>query len=68
MTDHNTNPDALARLHAENEAIEAAMQEAVNEAMLTHKQRGLPMVTWRDGQVVWVPPDRLPPGSSDAVQ
>lgn len=59
MSDTASNADALRRLHVENAAIEAAMQEAVNEAVLAHKQRGLPMVTWQDGRIVWIPADQL---------
>jgi hypothetical protein len=49
----------LARLDAEKLAIEAAMREAVNDAVRLHKSLGLPMVEWRDGQVKWVPADQL---------
>ena len=59
MSNTHSEAEALNRLHAENAAIEVAMQEAVNEAVLAHKRRGLPMVTWQDGQVVWIPADQL---------
>jgi len=35
------------------------MREAVNDAVVTHKRLGLPMVEWQDGKVVWVPADQL---------
>jgi len=47
------------RLQAEKLAIEQAMREAVNEAVLMHKRLGLPMVEWIDGQIVWTPADQL---------
>ena len=59
MSNLNSDADALNRLHAENQSIEAGMQEAVNEAVLAHKRLGLPMVTWQDGKVVWIPADQL---------
>jgi len=48
--------DALMR---DGTKIDAAMSEAVRRAALLHKQLGLPMVGWRDGQVVEVPPDEI---------
>ena len=55
----DSDDDRVKRFKAENMAIEQAMREAVNEAILTHKRLGLPMVEWQDGQIVWVPADKL---------
>lgn len=41
-------------------AVESAIRHAVHDAVLQHKQLGLPMVDWQDGAVVWVPADQLP--------
>jgi hypothetical protein len=49
----------IAQLDAHAWAIEIAMQEAVNEAILLHKRLGLPMVEWIDGKIVWTPADQL---------
>ena len=35
------------------------MNAAVRDAVLQHKQKGLPLVVWRDGKVAWIPPDDL---------
>jgi hypothetical protein len=59
MTATPHNADASNRLLAEKLAIERAMREAVDEAILAHKRLGLPMVEWHDGQIVWVPADKL---------
>ena len=32
---------------------------AVRDALIRHKQAGLPIVIWRDGAVVWVPPEEI---------
>jgi len=45
---------------ADHERILAAMRLAVREALLRHKQAGVPAVVWRDGKVVWVPADAIP--------
>ncbi len=59
MTEPNTDAQKLVRLDAETVAIEQAMREAVDEAVLLHKRLGLPMVEWIDGRIVWTPPDQL---------
>ena len=51
--------EIIAQGDAHKQAIETAMQEAVNEAILMHKRLGLPMVEWIDGKIVWTPADEL---------
>jgi hypothetical protein len=36
-----------------------AMTAAVRDAVLRHKQLGLPVAVWRDGRVVWLSPDEI---------
>ena len=45
--------------------VSEAINEAVQDAILRHKQMGLPMAVWRDGAVVWIPPEELPQTSED---
>jgi hypothetical protein len=40
--------------------IQQAMKQAVREALMRHKQAGNPVATWRDGRVVWIPPEEIP--------
>ena len=40
-------------------AIEAAISRGVNEAVLTHARLGYAVPEWRDGKVVWVPPEEI---------
>lgn len=37
-----------------------ALQQAVREALLDHKRAGNPVAVWRDGRVVWIPPEEIP--------
>ena len=39
--------------------IQEALREAVQDAVREHKLLGQPIVIWRDGQVVWVPPEEI---------
>ncbi|MEW6187303.1 MAG: hypothetical protein AB1585_16340 [Thermodesulfobacteriota bacterium] len=38
---------------------EKALQEAVAEAFAEHKLRGHPIIVWRDGKVVSIPPEEI---------
>ena len=38
----------------------AEMRAAVREAVLAHKRAGNPIAEWRDGRVVWIPPEEIP--------
>ena len=49
----------IRALMREGTKIDAAMSEAARQAALRHKQLGFPLVTWRDGQVVEIPPDEI---------
>ena len=47
------------RVH-DKEAILKALQRAVRRALRQHKLAGNPVAIWRDGQVVWIPPEDIP--------
>ena len=44
---------------ADTERVTEAVREAGREARLKHKQLGVPIVVWRDGQVVEIPPEEI---------
>jgi hypothetical protein len=56
------NPDQrpLAERLQDVDLITRAVQRAVREALLRHKQAGNPVCEWRDGQVVWIAPEDIP--------
>jgi hypothetical protein len=54
------DPETLSQLLADAAAVEAAVGEAVREALLMHKRLGNPVASWRDGRVVWIPADQIP--------
>jgi hypothetical protein len=59
MQIHNYDPETLQQILDEGDAVEAAIRESVREALLTHKRLGLPVVTWQDGKVAWIPADQI---------
>ena len=40
--------------------IQAALRLATQDALRLHKAIGNPIVVWRDGKVVWIPPEEIP--------
>ncbi|MGH7362001.1 MAG: hypothetical protein ACREJI_10370 [Candidatus Methylomirabilales bacterium] len=57
----------IGRIFAEGTLIDAALAEAAREALRRHKRAGHPIVVWRDGKVVRVPPEdiKLPRMTAD---
>jgi len=49
------------RVHDEARILRA-LQRAVRRALRQHKLAGNPVAVWRDGQVVWIPPEDIPIG------
>ena len=49
----------ISRLFRDGTAIDSAMNAAAREAVLQHKQKGLPVVVWRDGKVAWIPAEEI---------
>lgn len=40
-------------------AIEAAISEGIQEAVIAHARLGFAVPEWRDGKVVWVEPSEI---------
>jgi hypothetical protein len=55
-----TQRDISEILASDPDVAVRAATAAVQDAILRHKQMGLPMAVWRDGAVVWIPPEELP--------
>jgi hypothetical protein len=50
---------SIAELLADHALINDAISRAVREAVLDHARAGQPVATWRDGKVVWIPPEEI---------
>ena len=47
--------------------ITDALRRAVGQAFLRHKKLGHPICVWRDGKVVWIPPEQIPVDDSGRI-
>jgi hypothetical protein len=48
------SPKDIAKIFDDGTLIDAAMRNAVREALSMHKKLGFPVVEWRDGRIVWI--------------
>lgn len=48
-------------LTVNSEAVERAYKDAVNNALVKHKLAKNPVAVWRNGKVVLLSPDEIPP-------
>ncbi len=61
MTDLARQPvPDLDAILADTARVEAALRGAVRRALSDHKRAGNPIAVWRDGRVVWLPPEEIP--------
>jgi hypothetical protein len=49
----------IRAIFREGSKIDAAIRRAARNALLAHKREGLPVPAWKDGQVVWIPPEEI---------
>jgi hypothetical protein len=56
----------IGQMFADGTEIERALQKGAQEAVELHRKLGFPIVEWRDGKVVWVPPEELAPMDESA--
>jgi len=55
----NERSQSISELFEEGTPIDAAIRAAAREAVLQHKQKGLPLAVWRDGKVAWISPEEI---------
>ncbi len=53
------NKLTIDEIFADGTLIDQALKKAGQQAILRHKQAGNPIATWRDGKVVWIPPEEI---------
>ena len=53
----------IRALFEDGAAIDSALAQAAEAARREARLLGRPLIIWRDGQVVEIPPDQIPVGS-----
>jgi hypothetical protein len=52
-----SEPKDIGKIFREGTLIDEAMNAAVRDAVQLHKEKGLPLVVWRDGKTLWISPE-----------
>lgn len=60
MAEQNEHPVDIQELLEDREVVERALRKAVQDELRIHKAMGNPVPEWRDGKVVWIPPEEIP--------
>ena len=50
-------PRDISAIFLDDRLIENALNAAARDAVQLHKEKGLPLVVWRDGKTVWISPE-----------
>ena len=50
---------SISEIIKDKAGIQKALRDGVQDALRTHKLLGQPVVGWRDGKVVWIPPEEI---------
>jgi hypothetical protein len=45
--------------------VQRALRRAIQDALQRHKRDRDPVAIWKDGRVVWIPPEEIPDPSLD---
>ena len=59
----NKEEKDISKIFREGTLIDEAIRAAGREAIIQLKQKGQPLVVWRDGKTVLIPPEELDPDS-----
>jgi hypothetical protein len=52
-----SEPKDIAQIFREGTLIDEALNIAARDAVQLHKEKGLPLVVWRDGKTMWISPE-----------
>ena len=55
----DSEQDRISAFFPDPDKVTEALARGVREALLRHKRAGNPIVVWRDGQIVWIPPEEI---------
>ena len=52
-----SEPNDISAIFLDDRLIEDALNTAVRDAVQLHKEKGLPLVVWRNGKILWISPE-----------
>ncbi len=48
--------------------FEIGVRRGVAQALEEHRRAGRSIVVWKDGKIVWIPPEQIPPQTEEAIE
>jgi hypothetical protein len=57
---NGSEPENFTELMKDSDKFMGEVNRAVQNTLRVHKMLGYPVAVWRDGQVVWIPPEEIP--------
>jgi hypothetical protein len=57
---NGSEPENFTELMQDSDKFMDEVNRAVQNTLRVHKLLGYPVAVWRDGQVVWIPPEEIP--------
>jgi len=57
---NNSRSKKIADILNDSDKMTKIIQAGVNHALIQHKRMGNPICEWRNGKVVWIPPEEIP--------
>ena len=48
--------------------FEIGVRRGVARALEEHRRAGRSIVVWKDGKIVWIPPEQIPPSAEEEIE
>ncbi len=48
--------------------IDIGVRRGVAQALEEHRRAGRSIVVWKDGKIVWIPPEQIPPLIEETIE
>ena len=55
----NNQEDNIEKVLYDTDRLTKILQAGIKDALLKHKQANNPICEWRNGKVVWIPPEEI---------
>jgi hypothetical protein len=59
MMQNKKTQNHIQKILNDPEKVKEIIQEGIRGALLKHKQAGNPICEWKNGKVVWIPPEKI---------
>jgi len=67
--DRDSDGGSLKRVEQDDvlRKFEIGVRRGVAQALEEHRRAGRSIVVWKDGKIVWIPPEQIPPLAEETI-